>query len=153
MTGAHLLDEDGGIDWEATIRNCGLEVTGLPPISEAMDPTAALLVATSGNARPAVTVPGRGADALHVLDAHWKEQAAPLFAGGGGEFLVMLWGPGSSRVGWFRVREHTARAGLPSRVHQAVGKAEFVCLSVDGSFLCAVTDEADEYWIVTRRFE
>ncbi|MFF8472482.1 hypothetical protein [Streptomyces sp. NPDC015414] len=92
-------------------------------------------------------------NALGILDVRWREAAASLLTSHDGEFLIMLWGPGSIRKGWLRVRDREqSRAGLPSRVCAAIGRPEFCCLSVDGKVLCAATVEQGEYWIVVHEF-
>ncbi|TVZ82693.1 hypothetical protein [Streptomyces sp. BK340] len=153
MMGTHETTEDGEIDWESTIRKCGLEISQIPPISGSLDPEVATLAVSSGNVRPAVTVTKKE-NSLSILDTRWQEVAAPLFTSHGGEFLIILWGPGSLRKGWFRVHEpKNLGAGLPSRVCAVIGRPEFCCLSLDGKALYAVTAEQGEYWIVTHEFK
>jgi hypothetical protein len=151
MVDKHEMTEGGEIDWESTIRKCGLEVSESPPIPGSLDPAVATLAVTGGNVRPAVAV-AKEKNSLSVLDLRWQEVAAPLIDSHG-EFLLILWGPGSIRKGWFRVREtEPLERGLPSRVCAAIGRPEFCCLSLDNATMYAVTVEQDEYWIVTHEF-
>ncbi|CAM5499110.1 hypothetical protein SALBM311S_03423 [Streptomyces alboniger] len=151
MVGTHEMTEGGETDWKSTIRKCGLEVLETPPVPGSLDPAVAALAVTGGNVRPVVAV-AKEENSLSILDMRWKEVAAPLIAGHGGKFLIILWGPGSIRKGWFRVREpEPAETGLPSRVCAAIGRPEFSCLSLDNKMLYAVTVEQGEYWVVTHQ--
>ncbi|MFE4675049.1 hypothetical protein [Streptomyces sp. NPDC056721] len=152
MTGKHRIDQNGKIDWESTIASCGLVITGKPLPGGARDPNITILAATSGNVRPAATVGIRDTNSMETLDGLWDTIAKPLITPQPGEFLIMLWGQGSMREGWFRVRD-SLTSNLPSRICGAIGRPEFFALSSNGRDFCAVTVEEDDYWIVTHTYE
>ncbi|WP_428954584.1 hypothetical protein [Streptomyces sp. cg35] len=136
--------------WESKLRSCGLEMTATPPIPDAIPPAKAILAVAGGRVRPEVAAE-KSARGLRILDEHWKVLHAKL-ASHTGEFLIILWGPGSMEAGWFQVTERNDPLGLPSRVASVIGRPEFCCLSLDNKTLYAVTVEEDEYWIVTHQF-
>ncbi|WP_146610465.1 MULTISPECIES: hypothetical protein [unclassified Streptomyces] len=84
------------------------------------------------------------------LDRQWLANTSTLpLVSGAGKLLIVPPGPGGSAAGWVLVKDSVG-TGLPSRVAGATGSPELLALSVDGRYLCAVTSEEDEFWIVTR---
>lgn len=155
MTGKHRIDQNGKIDWESTIASCGLIITRKPLPEEARDPNTAILAATRGNVRPTATVDIKDANSMNTLDTLdtlWDTIAKPLITPRPGEFLIILWGKGSMRDGWFRVQD-SLTSRLPSRICEAIGRPEFLALSLNGRDFCAVTVEEDDYWVVTHTYE
>lgn len=147
----HEINDEGRVDWEAIIENCGLSVLEKPARSEVVDPVTTMLAVTGGNVRPAVSVRRDSAASMDSLDSQWQSYASPLLGSSAGEFLLILGGPGSIAEGWFHVYDPIG-AHLPSRIASASGRPEFIGLSRDGARLCAVSIEDDEYWIVTHTF-
>lgn len=123
---------------------------GLP--EEALDPNTAILAATSGNVRPTATVGIKDANSMNTLDTLWDTIAKPLITPLPGEFLIILWGKGSMRDGWFRA-QYSLTSKLPSRICEAIGRPEFFALSLNGRDFSAVTVEEDDYWVVTHTYE
>ncbi|WP_330237865.1 hypothetical protein [Streptomyces sp. NBC_00525] len=136
--------------WQRTLEACGL----LAIRTEAPCPVPAVLTAihavTGIEVKPTATIAESHADVMAELDRQWLANTSKLpLVSGAGKLLIVPPGPGGSAAGWVLVKD-SVRTGLPSRVAGATGSPELLALSVDGRYLCAVTSEEDEFWIVTR---
>jgi hypothetical protein len=106
---------------------------------------------TGVEVEPTLSIEKTGPAALGEVDRQWRTEAFDrLITSGVIEFFILPPGGGGVSVGWVRVRDATG-VSLPSRVAQLTGSPELLTLSEDGSYLCAVTEEDDEYWIFVRR--
>lgn len=116
-------------------------------------PVTAIHYVTGVEAEPSSSVEKRGPDALDEVDRRWQTEASGrLINSEVGEFFILPPGGGGASAGWIRVRDATGTS-LPSRIAELTGSPELMSLSVDGSYLCAVTEEDDEYWIFVHRLE
>lgn len=137
--------------WREILHACNLTVLeGEPPASAPM-PVTAIHYVTGVEVEPTSSIEKTGPAALVEVDRRWQTEVADrLTASGVGEFFILPPGGGGASAGWVRVRV-TAGVPLPSRIAALTGSPEFLSLSGDGSYLCAVTEEDDEYWIFVRR--
>ncbi|MFD8799970.1 hypothetical protein [Streptomyces atroolivaceus] len=114
-------------------------------------PVTAIHYVTGVEAEPTSSVEKTGPDVLHEVDRRWQtETSGRLINPEVREFFILPPGGGGASAGWVQVRDSKG-ISLPSRIAALTGSPEFLSLSVDGSYLCAVTEEDDEYWIFVHR--
>jgi hypothetical protein len=132
------------------LQACGLELTDTEVPAAAPSMAKAIQMVAGVDVEPTASIDAAGQDYLEELDRQWHEKARPtLTEPGSGEFFIMPPGSGGSTVGWIPVKDAVV-SSLPSRIAAATGSSEFVTLSADGTTLCAVSEEEDEYWIIVR---
>lgn len=138
-------------NWREILHACNLTVLdGEPPVS-APAPAAAIHYVAGVEAKSAFCVEKTQPAALVEVDRLWQTEVTERLADPGvGEFFVLPPGGGGASVGWVRVRG-AAGIPLPSRVASVTGSPEFLTLTEGGSYLCAVTEEDEEYWIFIHR--
>ncbi len=140
-------------NWRETLRSCGLTVLEGDPPSSAPMPVTAIHYVTGVEAEPSSSVEKRGPAALDEVYRRWQtDTSGRLINSEVGEFFILPPGGGGASAGWIRVRDATGTS-LPSRIAELTGSPELLSLSVDGSYLCAITEEDDEYWIFVHRLE
>lgn len=103
-------------------------------------------------AKPVAEVPIDSPDSLSQVDHSWLRESAkgPLFSKSG-EFYISIGGPGSVDFGWTAVQwSHDVK--MAERLIRDDGHLEFVGMSTDGSYICAVSTEEDDYWVIEHRF-
>ncbi|WP_223731095.1 hypothetical protein [Streptomyces purpurogeneiscleroticus] len=100
---------------------------------------------------PATEVPIKSPDALSRLDQSWLAECAngPLFTKNG-EFYISIGGPGSLKVGWTAV-QWSQNIRMSNALIRDDGHLEFVAMSIDGNYICAVSTEDEDYWIIEHR--
>jgi len=147
------MSEHIALNWRENLRSCGLTVLEGDPPSSAPMPVTAIHYVTGVEAEPSSSVEKRGPDALDEVYRRWQtETSGRLINSEVGEFFILPPGGGGASAGWIRVRDATGTS-LPSRIAELTGSPELLSLSVDGSYLCAITEEDDEYWIFVHRLE
>lgn len=102
---------------------------------------------------PVAEVPIESPDALSRVDQSWLTEAAkgPLFTENG-EFYLSIGGPGSLKIDWAAV-QWSKNARMSNALIRDDGHLEFVAMSIDGSYICAVSTEDEDYWIIEHRFD
>lgn len=114
-------------------------------------PVKAIHFVTGVDVDPTKTIARAQPSAPEEVDRQWRMQTSGrLDPSGANEFFILPPGGGGVAVGWVRVRDAVG-VNLPSRIAAVTGSLEFLSLSADGSYLFAVSEEDDEYWIVVRR--
>ncbi|MFI2780079.1 hypothetical protein [Streptomyces sp. ALB3] len=138
-------------DWREILHACSLTVLeGKPPVSAPM-PVTAIHYVTGVEVEPSSSIEMEGPAALDEVDRRWQTETSDRLTNTEvGEFFILPPGGGGATIGWVRVRGAT-NIPLPSRIAAVTGSPEFLSLSADGNYLCAVTEEDDEYWIVVRQ--
>lgn len=139
-------------DGERDIVACGLEIVSREIPRQVPTVLDAIRVVASVNTRPTATVTDSDPDAVGVLDELWRSNSSSTALRSDPDgFLFALPGAGASEKGWAHVRDpHGDR--LPSRVHEVMGAPEFIAMAAGGEFLCAVSTEDDDYWLVVHEF-
>ncbi|WP_344026366.1 hypothetical protein [Streptomyces luteireticuli] len=110
------------------------------------------MAVASMETHPVATVSQEDPNAMEEVDRQWRFHASTVsLMGADGEFLMSVAGRGSREVGWLPVK--WSKDSKLAATLRCDGDPEFVAMSMDGRFLCAVTTEEYDYWIVVHRFD
>jgi hypothetical protein len=130
------------------IRASGLKVIGLCESASGITVDAAWRLIANFEVEPSATVPLEGDNTAPYMNRLWLQLAQDSgVIADDGSFLITVVTNGSRELGWVEV-QLTPEADI-SRLRDDQGRVEFIARSQRGHYVCGVTAEEYDYWIVS----
>ncbi|WP_327409313.1 hypothetical protein OG458_20560 [Streptomyces sp. NBC_01281] len=107
----------------------------------------------SAYSQPVVSVKKSLPNAVEEVGEEWRRAAerAGLFTAEG-KFFLLLASVEIDDAGWLCVKDPIG-VNLPGRLLSRNGSIEFVAMSGNGKMVCSVTDEGDDYWVLSEEVQ
>ncbi|WP_435975131.1 hypothetical protein [Streptomyces sp. Qhu_M48] len=137
--------------WLSRMAVTGLTISGDPAPEDVPSVGEAMRSVANWEVRPVVEIPLSHPNALQEVDRKWYVHAVRSgLLGDDRPFLLSSPGSGSSTFGWAVVK-WAPGAEPAQRLARDEEGLDLLAMSLDGTVVCAVTEEEYDYWIVVQQ--